>query len=276
MPRAVLRSHLLSDRSFYAYFNEVGATKILDPETERKLFWRYTHKKDLEARDLLLKSCLRFVVKLAHRYTNNVDLMKDLFAAGNLGLMRALERFDPNRNTRFLSYATYWVLLEMREELYGTDQISLPRWRQKAVRKIKRVKAKIRAREGVEADIQRLSDETDLTLDQVACLDIEELHFKPLTDYTASAPENMDDNILGTERKAIIKQLVDNLPARERFVVRAYFGMSGISMNLEQIAAFLGITSERVRQIKAAGLKKVERYLRRARIINTNWGASLL
>lgn len=276
VPREVLRSHLLTDRSFYTYFNEVGATKILDPETERKLYWRYTHKKDIEARDRLLESCLRFVVKLAHRYTNNVDLMKDLLAAGNLGLMRALDRFDPNRNTRFLSYATNWVLLEMREELHDRDQVSMPRWRQKAVCKIKGAQARISAREGVEADIERLSNETNLTTDQVASLKIEGLHFKPLTDQVTHAPENLEDNILTAERKAIVKQLVDQLPSRERFVVRAYFGMAGITMNLKQIAAFLGVTSERVRQIKADGLEKIERYLRRARIIRTNWGASLL
>lgn len=276
MPREHLRSHLLTDRSFFTYFNEVGATEILDPETERKLFSRYKHKKDIEARDRLLESCLRFVVKLAHRFTNNIDLMKDLLAAGNLGLMRALDRFDPNRNTRFLSYATNWVLLEMREELHDTDQVSMPRWRQKAVIKIKRAKARIRAREGIEADIGRLSDETNLTTDQVASLKIEALHFKPLTEHVTRAPENLDEDILATERKAIIKQLVDHLPSRERFVVRAYFGMAGITMNLKQIASFLGVTSERVRQIKVDGLDKIERYLRRARINHTNWGASLL
>jgi len=268
-----LRSHLLTDRSFHTYFNEVGATKILDPETERKLFKRYKQRKDLAARDRLLESCLRFVVKLAHRFTNNVDLMKDLLAAGNLGLMRALDRFDPNRNTRFLSYATNWVLLEMREELHDTEQVSMPRWRQKAISKIKRVQARIRAREGIEADIERLSDETDLTTEQVASLKIEALHFKPLADHIASVPENLDENVLSAERKAIIKQLVDHLPARERFVVRAYFGMGSTEtpMNLKQIATFLGVTSERVRQIKADGLDKIERYLRRERIVEKTW-----
>ncbi len=276
MPREFLRSHLLTDRSFCTYFNEVGATKILDSETERKLFRLYKNKKDSEARDRLIKSCLRFVVKLAHRYTNNLDLMKDLLAAGNLGLMRALERFDLKHNTRFLSYATYWVLLEMREELHEVNPVSIPRWRQKATRKIKRAQAKIRAREGIEADIERLSHETNLTMSQVTSLKVEEIHFKPLADHVISTPANLDDNILNTERRTMVKQLVNHLPSRERFVVRAYFGMAGMTMNLKQIAAFLGVTSERVRQIKTDGLEKIERYLRRERIVSTNWEASLL
>ena len=280
MPREFLRSHLLTDRSFFAYFNEVGATEILDPETERRLYKRYEQKNDIAARDRILESCLRFVVKLAHRFTNDVDLMKDLLSAGNLGLMRALERFDPKYKTRFLSYATNWVLLEMREELNDTDQVVMPRWRKKAVSKIKRVQARIKAREGIEAEVERIREETGLSKNQVKNLQAEVIHFKPLADHNVSVEENLDESILLGERKAMIKQLVDYLPSRERFVVRAYFGLSngmtGTTLNLKQIAAWLGCTSERVRQIKADGLKKIRRYLQRAQINHTNWGALLL
>ena len=251
------------DRIFFSYYNDVSRTKILDPSTERKLFMRYKRHKDLKARDRLLESCLRFVVTLAKRYSRSIDTLKELVSAGNLGLMHALDRYDPERGTRFLSYATYWILLFVRNDLYNRPLVAMPLWRQKAVRKLKHVKSRVEAESGEPATVDELSREIDLSPLQLERLKIEHFKFTPIDEYFSalSQIEPADETAINEQGKDILEDLLSSLSVKEQFVLRAYYGLVTDRMSLRQIADVLGITSERVRQIRMAALGRLRRCL---------------
>lgn len=257
---------LAKDRIFRTYYREVGRTKMLDAQTERNLFLKYQRTGSIKARDALVHNCLRQVVKLARQYSGNSGKIKDLISAGNMGVLCALDRYDPNRNTRFLSYATYYIKLYIRKELYGSDLVSMPRWRQKAMSKIKSVKAAAE-REGREADDEEICMATDLSKAQLERLQVCRLHFPSIDDVTPlHKSAKADREVIAAETKSFLGAALKTLNVRERFILRAYYGFIDEPWSLRQIANFLGVTSERIRQIKRDALctlqKKFSKQLR--------------
>ncbi len=263
--------HSRGDRSFIHYYTEVGKTRPIDALTERKLFILYKKYGNQKARDQLINNCLRFVVKLARRFTRDTNTIKELIGAGNEGILLALKRYDPKRDTRFLSYATYWILLCMRNELHNRQLVRMPFWRQKAVRKIQQARAELETNGDDVDDPKALSAATDLSTDQVERLQLVErlrfYHFVPLAanaQYEGAAHAAAD-----REGVALIAQALDTLPVKERFVVRAYFGFIIEPWSLRQIANLLNVTPERVRQIKVDGLTKLQRVIMKQRRITS-------
>ncbi len=275
---------LSSDRSFHQYYNEVGRTGMLSPEEERKYAVRYVRsreavnkskraKLDVQSRDKLINNCLRSVVKIAAQYSRDPDTVKDLISAGNLGVFHALNKYDPTKCTRFLSYAIYWIQFYIREELYDGETVSMPRWRQKAIRKMRQVNAHYISRKGRKADDAELCAETDLSPTQLERLrKIGRLRFSTLDSFIhlyTTAKEKSDtvfNATLDSETKETLARLLTLLGPKENFVVRAYFGMCTDPMSLHQIAKILGVSSERVRQVKVDALKRLARYFRKLRI----------
>lgn len=251
------------DANFSRYYNEVGRFQILDAETELKLFLKYQKDGDLDARDRLLGNCLRFVVKLASKFTDDPDKLKDLISSGNEGLMYALKRYDPAYNTRFLSYATNWVLLAMRNELSNSELVSVPLWYQKTVRKIRRVKSSVQASEGSQPSEEQICSETDITPAQLRRLKIERFHYTPL-EFTRLSTNGTETRVINEEAKTIIEDFLQVLPSKESFVLRAYFGfIADEPWSLKQISNVIGTSSERIRQIKVKALKRLRRYMER-------------
>jgi len=264
------------DSNTARYYNDVSKTEILDAKTERELFRRYRRKKDPAARERILHSALRFVIKLARRYGRDPDMTKDLISAGNIGLLKAFDRYDPKRGTRFLSYAASWVLLEMRNELYNAGTVTMPLWRQKALGKISQTNARALVRNGCVATAKELEREVDLTPTQLKHLqECEHLHITDLAESDLLRPHGsngymhhpvgkmLDGLAINKESRAILGQLMrGNLTSKEQFVVKAYFGWVADPMSLRQIASVLVMSSERVRQIKTDALERLERKLR--------------
>lgn len=256
--------------SFDRYYTEVGRTKMLDAATERKLFRKYRRKKrngDIywvndEARDRIIKGCLRFVVTLARRYSANVNTLKDLVAAGNEGLLRALDRYDVNRNTRFLSYASSYVLLYIRSELHRSGLVAMPLWRQKTIRKVARVRSQHATATGCEPPEEEICDKVDISPAQLERLQVEKFQYIPYDVVNLSANGN-EGRTINKQAKELLERLMFNLGSKERFVLRSYFGLVADSMSLRQIANVLGVSSERVRQIKADALLALRKDLSR-------------
>lgn len=251
------------------YFNAVGKEEILDASAERRLFRLYKKRGDIQARDKILGSALRFVIKLAKNYSRDSDTTKDLISAGNLGLLKAIDRYDPKHNTRFLSYATSWVLLEMRNELYNAGIVSMPLWRQKALGKLKQANARAEARKGEKATLDELGEVVDLSHVQLQrlqeCQDVFIVAMQNCDEYPSNGtgPRAADRIAMRDESRAILGTLIRTLPSvKEQFVIKAYFGWISDSMSLRQIASVLGVSSERVRQIKTDALRRLYRQLR--------------
>lgn len=267
------------------YYNDVSKLSLVDSKTERQLLVKYKRHKDLEAREKLLNANLRFVVKLARRFcNNNGDLLMDLISAGNLGLIKALEHFDIRRTTRFLTYATSWVLLEIRCELRNADIVSMPVWRRKAIRQIKRICDSIAAKEGRHAELSELEKEVGLSQARLKNLEVTQLQYVPEeacdgpnAGQVPTAP-SPDEHIMQQQRRAIIESIIRVLPAREQPIICNYYGLSynlpGLKgkrsstmytnapgWSLKKIGRYLSVSSERVRQIKVEALDRVKGYL---------------
>lgn len=259
------------DDNFTRYYQEVGKTEILDAPTERKLFLTYRRKRrgkifwtNPEARDRVVKSCLRFVVKLAHRYSNDLDTLKDLVAAGNEGLLFALDRYDPKHRsgTRFLSYATSYILLYIRTELHNAELVAMPLWRQKAIRKVRRARSKVETSEGYSPDTDVICSEVDISPAQLERLQVEKFHYTPI-ELTRISTNGNEARAINGQAKDLLGRLLLGLGPKERFVLRSYFGLVSDPMSLRRIASVLGVSSERVRQIKVDALKALRKGLQR-------------
>jgi len=250
------------DDNFARYYREVGRTEILDAKTERKLFRQYRRHKDLAARDAIIKSCLRFVIKLAHRYSNDIDTLKDLIAAGNEGLLFAIDRYDPRRKTRFLSYATHYVLLYIRSEIHNAELVTMPLWRQKTIRKVRRAKSKAVASSGCEPEADEICSEVDISPAQLERLQVEKFHYTTL-DLPSLSTNGNEARAINGQAKETLEKLLLGLGSKERFVLRSYFGLVSDPMSLRQIAMVLDVSSERVRQIKVDALEGLRRSMSR-------------
>lgn len=298
---------LSRDRSFHQYYNEVGRTEMLTPEVELRYATRYVNsrnairtqtkrveelrnskntkefkkasrklkrlKLDLEARDKLIDNCLRSIVKISAQYSRDPEVVKDLISAGNLGVFRALEKYDTSKRTRFLSYATYWIQFYIREELCSTETVAMPRWRQKAIRKMRQINAYYVSREGRKAEDTEMCAETDLSLAQLERLRrIGRLHFSTIDNllHLHNVPKEKSNEIFDTtldnETRETLTKLLTLLGPKENFVVRAYFGMCVGPLSLHQIAKILGVSSERVRQVKVIALGRLARYFRQLHV----------
>lgn len=257
------------DSNLSRYYSDVGQTKIIDAATERELFRRYQEKGDLAARDRIVEGCLRFVVKLAAKYTDNMDRLKDLISAGNEGLLAAIDRFDPTRNTRFLSYATHWVLLHIRNELHNADLVSMPLWYQKTVCKLNKVKTRVMTQTGQRATDQQLCRAAGVMKAQLEHLRVDRFHYLTVEDTNLSN-DGIEIRAMNAEMREMLKSMlypdstsandpsIPKLSPKESFVVGAYYGFVGDPWSLKQIANYLGVSSERVRQIKEAALKQMK------------------
>ena len=258
------------------YFHDIEDSRPLPREREVELAERIT-RGDMEARDELVRANLRFVVDVARQYQNRGLTMAELVSAGNMGLMKAADRFDGERGFKFISYAVWWIRQSIMQTL--TDQtrtVRVPVTRQNMMRDITRA-------------TQHLGgDQRDVTVGEIAerlgVAEVEVLETmlkgRPETSLDRNFEEGDDRNLLSTlpdesidladdavsERdcRARIEGVLATLDDRERYIVRCYYGLDGEEpLTLEQIGGSMGLTRERVRQLKERALGRMrdpERY----------------
>ncbi|MDH3980052.1 MAG: RNA polymerase sigma factor RpoS [Gammaproteobacteria bacterium] len=257
------------------YLNEIGASPLLTAEEEVK-FSRLVQRGDEAARKRMIESNLRLVVKIARRYTNRGLAFLDLIEEGNLGLIRAVEKFDPERGFRFSTYATWWIRQTIERAIMNqTRTIRLP------IHVVKEINSYLRAARSL---AQKLDHEPSAE-------EIAELLHKPIQDV-----ENMlglnerttstDSSVLNDPSRTLIDTIADGqtpdpsdsladedihlnveeclaqLSDKQREVVERRFGLHGYSVStLEEVGKEIGVTRERVRQIQMDALKKLKKIL---------------
>lgn len=238
------------------YYAEISRTPLVNnPDEEKQLLRRWQRAKDVKARDSIVNTHLRFVVKQAHRRTKDPELVKDYIAAGNLGLLRAADKFDTKRKIRFLTYAGWWVLKEMADLDYSTSSlVHVPAHRQKEQRRNARAfRAAVQAKGPEAQEVQAMNP--GLPEGVVVHLDAA----KNTPDERDSEPSSA----YGSERlRDLLRTAIDTLPAREQTVLNLYYGVKDDARNLVQIATIMGMCPERVRQIKINGMKLLHEQLR--------------
>jgi RNA polymerase sigma factor (sigma-70 family) len=260
-----------SGHSILLYYNDIRRTNpIYDSAEERELIRRWQENRDAAARDTLLRSHLRFVVTAARKRTKNLDLLQDLIAAGNLGLVKALDKYDLSRDPppRFLTYAGWWIQKEMLDNDYATSSlVHVPTHRQKTQRKKAREFQRVVREHGPDsARAQAL----DPGLPEGATVSFEDL--KDVLEHAlrSSADIGVTDNdaaeMSGVMAETIdadrlLRRAIEQLTPREQTVLNLYYGVKDDPRNFVQIAALLEIHPERVRQIKIAGVERLKTIL---------------
>ncbi len=259
------------------YLNEIGREALLTPEEEQALTVR-VRQGDFEARQRMIEHNLRLVVNIAKHYVNRGLSLLDLVEEGNLGLMHALDKFEPERGFRFSTYATWWIRQNIERSIMNQSRtIRLP------VHVIKELNIYLRAQRHLEMhgasdigpeDIAHLTghDVRDVRRilalnDRVASLDAP-LDIDPsLSIGEAIADENseMPEDMLQTcEVEKYVQEWLAELSDKHRWVIERRFGLSSQEVaTLEDLAIQLGVTRERIRQIQLEALHMLRRILKR-------------
>ena len=259
------------------YLKEIGASELLSAEDEVK-YGRLALKGDVEARRIMIVSNLRLVVKIARRYYNRGMEFSDLIEEGNLGLLRAVEKFDPERGFRFSTYATWWIRQTIERAIMNqTRTIRLPIH---VLRELNlclitaRELMKTQDREPTHSDIARALDRSlddvknmmELN-ERVVSLDMqvasESMSGKPLVEAIADRNAYDPEEQLAHEHlHASLEQCLNELNEKQREVLSRRFGLLGYErQTLEEVGKAVGLTRERVRQIQMTGLKVLREIL---------------
>ncbi len=260
-------SHILDK-----YLIEISKHELLSVEEEYSLA-KKVREGDLDALDLLVKSNLRFVVSVAKQYQGQGLSLNDLINDGNLGLIRAANKFDETKGFRFISYAVWWIRQAMTQSIVEQSKIiRTPISRNSSYSKVKKAfqlleqeyqrepdSDAIATRAGVSESV--VNDYLNSILKTVST-DVSFGHENEhtLADVIADFAYNEPDNLLIKQNmEKSIAQIINELPEREKDILVCYFGLNGDDpMTLEEIGEKYGLTRERVRQIKERTLERLK------------------
>ncbi len=253
------------------YLKEIGSIPLLTPEEESDLARRKSEG-DVEAGRRLVEANLRLVVSIAKRYTGRGMSFLDLVQEGNLGLMKAVEKFDYAKGYRLSTYATWWVKQSITRSLADQSRtIRLPVHMVEAVNKIRRAQRSLSVKLGREPSMEEVAEEVNMSEKRVTELiqasgDTVSLE-TPVGDEEGSNLGDFvaDDTNASTEDKAesfLLREEIDSmlqgLNPRERDVIILRFGLeTGHPLTLEEVGKRFNVTRERIRQIETAALRKL-------------------
>lgn len=260
------------------YLRQINEIPLLTADDEKVLGWAIINDNCPNARDRMIRANLRLVVSIAKNYSNRGLTLQDLIEEGNVGLLRAVEGFDPAQGARFSTYASWWIKQAIKRALINASQpIHVPAYMVELIAKWKQASRKLESQLGRPASLQELADEMQLPLRKLKIIkravkavrspsqaptdesgdtmNIGDLVADPRTN---PPPESMvrDDEL------RTIRRLLDAIDEREARILRMRFGFDGQEpLTLKQIASAIGISRERVRQIADEALLKLNSQL---------------
>mgnify|MGYP002524054626 CR=1 FL=1 len=252
------------------YLQEIGREELVSVEEEVELAQRI-RKGDRKALERLTKANLRFVVSVAKQYQNQGLSLPDLINEGNLGLIKAAERFDETRGFKFMSYAVWWIRQSILQAIAEQSRIvRLPLNQVGSVNKINRILSKFEQENERRPSVEEISEHLDLPEEKVdEALSVNSRHISvdapfadgednSLLDVLVNDDSPTADNQLVIESlRAEIKAALKVLNERERSIVEAYFGINQPELTLDEIGTKHGLTRERVRQIKEKAIRRL-------------------
>ncbi len=266
------RSGLQSDLQLY--LRETNRFNLLTPEEERELGWAIINDNCEVSRERMIRSNLRLVVAIAKNYQNRGLVLSDLIEEGNIGLLRAVEGFDPAQGARFSTYASWWIKQAIKRALINASQpIHIPAYMVELIAKWKEHARRLEANLGHPPSMEQLAAAMDLPVKKVKIIRRAVKAFRTPAQEPASGDNDLlglseliadsrdgtpDEKTLRREELGTLKRLLDTIDIREAQILRMRFGLDGQeSLTLKQIAEEVGISRERVRQIVDESLEKL-------------------
>lgn len=250
------------------YLQEISHEEMISVEEEVDLAQRIK-KGDKKALEKLAKANLRFVVSVAKQYQNQGLSLPDLINEGNLGLIKAAEKFDETRGFKFISYAVWWIRQSILQAIAEQSRIvRLPLNQVGSVNKINRILNQFEQENERRPSLEEIADQIDLPEDKIAdAMKVTGKHISvdapfaegednSLLDVMPNVDAPMADNELVLESlREEVARLLQTLSDRERNVIEAFYGINQREMTLDEIGDKYGLTRERVRQIKEKAIR---------------------
>lgn len=265
-----------ADDSVKMYLREIGKIPLLSQEEEQELARRVA-KGDKKARDKMIEANMRLVVSVAKKYSGRGLDFLDLIQEGNTGLLRAVEKFDPDKGFKFSTYATWWIRQAVTRAIADQARtIRIPVHMVETINKLLRASRKLTAELNREPTVEEIAKEMDIDVEKVDYImrikqDIASL------DQSVGKDGDDEDSVLGDfvedeERvspedsaanqmlKEQLAEIISTLSEREQKIIKLRFGIGGGRPHtLEEVGAEFSVTRERIRQIEAKALSKLRK-----------------
>jgi RNA polymerase primary sigma factor len=266
------------------YLQEIGKEELITVEEEVELAQRIK-KGDQEALEKLTRANLRFVVSVAKQYQNQGLSLPDLINEGNLGLIKAAEKFDETRGFKFISYAVWWIRQSILQALAEQSRIvRLPLNQVGSLNKINKAFSKFEQEHERKPSAEELAETLDLPPDKVAdTLRVSGRHVSVDAPFVDGEDNSLLDVLVNSDSPIADRSLIQEslakeitralttLTERESDIVRLFFGIGCQDMTLEEIGERFGLTRERVRQIKEKAIRRL-RHTSRSKLLKTYLG----
>ena len=267
------------DVTIKEYLKEIDEASLLTLEQERLLGRLVVEENDAWAREQLVRSNLRLVVNIAKKYGGSGMSLGDLIEEGNLGLIKAVDYFDPERGTRFSTYAAWWIKQSIKRSLLENVQpVHIPTYMVSLINQWRHTASELESSLGRRLDVQEMADIMQLPLRKAKVInrivevlgsagerwggdgtDENQSLEATVEDPNAVRPE---DPLVAYEEKEKALALLDEIDPREAKILRLHYGLGGIKpMTLKEIGKEIGLTRERVRQIRRDALTKLYEYM---------------
>ena len=266
------------------YLQEIGKEDLITVEEEVELAQRI-RKGDQKALEKLTRANLRFVVSVAKQYQNQGLSLPDLINEGNLGLIKAAEKFDETRGFKFISYAVWWIRQSILQALAEQSRIvRLPLNQVGSLNKINKAFSRFEQENERRPSPEELADSLDLPAEKVAdTLRVSGRHISVDAPFVEGEDNSLldvlvnddspiaDRTLINESLSTEVERALSTLTERERDIIKLFFGINTQEMTLEEIGEKFGLTRERVRQIKEKAIRRL-RHSSRSKLLKTNLG----
>lgn len=261
------------------YLKEIDDASLLTVEQEHLLGKLVVEENDPQAREQLVRSNLRLVVNIAKRYVGRGMSLGDLIEEGNLGLIKAVDYFDPDYGTRFSTYAVWWIKQSIKRALLANVQaVHIPTYMVALMNQWRHTTAELQNRLGRTLSVEEMAEIMHLPLRKAKIIhhivkilssvrdtsgsdgtEDNQMIDETLQDQNAAKPE---DALVADEEQTKVLGLLNEIEPREADVLKSHYGLGGCKpMTLKQIGKQLGLTRERIRQIQRSALTKLYEYM---------------